>query len=1151
MSAADLAPTGPSDAVDTIRRAFQLDVPVVGVFGQMAGWSNETPDPVLKAAQERLGFDVGNWGQVLTRNRLPTEFFAWLSERFTRRAPSPAWEQMGDAPLSAVFTSSIDPGVASIFATNGRAPEPIILGEAQRAITRSRRRPPVYFLFGRSDSGIAEGAPPADLAALAQRRARHANAMLRNLADAATGLGVIVIDGFAFGEDWLRAEDLIGILINMPVGNIVWCGEEPTLSDSDKDLYSILLESGVVVRDRRSFAHLLALARASGDWPTEEKWDEPEVVSLQNGRQVVTTPRLRLATQASATIIDDSWTGFLTPSSPDLLFSQFQSFHAVPSSFRSLADGIRRGFSIVRDFEKLLDARVDRAISRHADEAGALILHGQSGVGKTIALTRLALRVRQARLAAVLMSAGRFPQATDVSDFLASVDKADGVALLVIDANVSVNRYDELLRALRSRGHRVVVIGTTYRVEESLRVHGGRFIEASATLSATERDALIALASQFAPDSKDRVTAHATSEHALVRFYWDLPASRGRLFEGLGREARSVERELRSRGGQRRVDTKLGDLGRALVEAGFQRASEVVIAESAASGAIVGDTPADRVIDYVMAVSRLYQAVPISLVLRAVMSSDASAAINTSLIRELFEGLDLFRWRFSDEEGQNLLISSRLQIEAQFICDVRLGGPLNEARKIIELIRNAYRAGDEGNEETKFLQDIAYSLGPDGPARDRYRDAYAEIARTLTELRQKYGVQNARLMLQESTLRRAYVKRPNINQEEKAILLDEASRAIDDALQATQSALGHKLYASKRTRDNLWVERAATYGFLATDSAQRKVSGGEIWSSYLAAREAVRHATGRVDTYFPLDIGLWLPTDILRDAENLDVSQRVELRADIESTLDLIEPNNLDPGQYERFQQQRLRSAEALSDTELSDDAFAALESIGSTAGYYIKARSMMPLRPDRAEVADSKAIEQAKAAAEYLERVHSKIVSDPRCLNLQLSAEWLRATGRWLFRGLRQPLPYETSDQVRIRRIVIDLIATSPDYIAPRYRYLEAVLNWLTNDEASSIASWRSLARDTEYVESSRVQNRHVITDRGGKPQLFEGVVARKIGENRWSVFVPKLNRHVDFIEKENARGEELSVGRTVREFGISFNYIGPLADLHLRRSA
>lgn len=1139
---------GSASGESILGEALRMGVPVAAVLGQLTGWSDRHPDPVLKLALTKAARPGEDWKSLLTRDPLPEGFYEWLGERFLHRAPSTELQCIADAALSAVYTSSIDPGLLNLFSTGGRQPEAVLSGDPPPPILRSRRRVPVYYLFGRASAGIAEFVPPGTNQSLSQRRLRHASAMLKTLNETATALGLVVVDGYDPSRDWLRAEDLLAVLGGAPTGGVLWCGREPEFSGDDAETYNSLVSEGVVVRDGRSLARLLATLRASGQDIEQERWDEPGIISFSDGKQLITTARLRLSTQATAAIVDDGWLGFLPPLTDDAGRSAFAAFHSVPASPLGLIEGLRRGFAITREFEEQLSKRVNRAIAQHHQEMGAIILHGQSGVGKSIALGRLALAIRENRSAAVLFAYNRLPQATDVADFLAEVDKMGGVTVLIADSTSFYQRYDDLLQAFRSRGHRVVVVGSSYRLDSLPQLARDRFSEAHAELSQSEAEALVQLSQRFGAVDRSRFAKLVTEPHALARFFWELPSSRTRLSEGLGREARTTVAALRARGTSKRRVEAIGGLGLALIRAGYEAPTTPLIPET--EGEELGNTSlAERVIDYVMAVSRLYRWVPVNLLLRAVLSEGLAGTSNDiELIRELFEGLDIFRWRFADDQGEELLVGARLQIEAELICNRRLGGSAGEAQRVVELFRSAVRAGAEGNEETKFLVEVAYALGPDGPFGERYRDSYALIARALTELRRRHGVLNARLMLQESTLRRHYVRTHSLDHDEKATLLDEARAAVDEALQAIERSSQRRLYASRRTRDNLWVERAATYGFLATDSAQHGADNREIWSSYKAARDAVRIATGRVDTYFPLDIGLWLPADVLRDARSLGPSEKLELEADIRSTLDEIDPEALDPAQFEMFQRQRFRVGAVLGDAPLAEEAFAALAAAGSAAGYYLRARAFAPKRPETGEVVTPEAQKAARRAVKYLQSVYDKIAADFRCLTLLLWCEWVSTTGRWLFRGQRQPLPFRAEDRLRIRNILLDLLVSAPNEVQARYRYLDAVLNWLTTDEAGARQAFRALAAETEYVERARVVARNTITDENGQPVLFNGIVERQLADRRWSVFVEQMSRRVDFVESERGNAN-IAVGRTLRGFAISFNYLGPIADLYAGR--
>lgn len=1076
---------------------------------------------------------------MLSREQHPENFDSWLEERFARRAPSAEQVAIADLPVSAAFTSSIDPGWSHLFATGGREPEMIMIGDPLPPVMRSKRRPPIFYLFGRNGAGPVETRPPSTLSMLAQRRILHSANMLRNVLEVTTPVGLVVVEGYNPTQDWLRAEELLAVLSAAPTGGVLWCGNEPEFSEDDQEIFDYLVSGGIITRDSRTLGQIALEIRASSEETITPNWDDPELVTLSDGKQLITSPRLRLTTQASAFILDDSITGFLPPLGSGLLQSAFESFHGIPSGVRGRLEGVRRGFAIHREFERHLQSRLSLALQQHHREAGALILHGQSGTGKSIALARAALQVRAKIGAAVLFASDRLPGPADVSAFLAQVDQLGATTLIVVDVPLAPARFDELLEAFRSRGHRVVILGVSYRIEDFVTRGHDRFIEAPRVLSPWEQEQLEKLAAEY------KVPGNLTTDqpHALARFYWQLPGSRRLLAHGLGKEARASQSSIARQGADTPIIRSVTALGLALVQAGYK--GETSIIEDTDPHDVEGTSSGAKVIDYVMAAARLYKSVPVNLVLRAILRDRVKegTAFGVDLVHGVFKDQDLFRWHYGDESGEELLVGARLQLEAELICNSRLGGPVEEASRLIDLISQSYRAGSESNEETKFVVDIVYALGPDGPFGERYKDSYAHIARALTALREKNGVMSARLMLQEATLRRHFIRTHELEAAEKELLLDEASRSVDLALASIGQSGIRRLSASRKTQENLWVERAATYGYLATDAAQRNASAEEVWSSYRAAREAGQMASGRVDTYFPLDIALWMPLGVLKNGTQLGELERREIEADVQATLDLIDPAALAPDQEERFQKQRLNLGGVLADEPLSDQAFGELERLGSTAGYYLRAREMAPAKPETGEFADKSHVAAAEKARNYLWAHFEKVRSDARCLRLYLSCEWTVATGRWLFRGTRQPLPTNEETLRRLHLVVTDLLALGEDQMQPRYRYMECVLRWLTGSEGEAVAGWRRLSSDTEYVERGRVLNRHTIYSQQGAPRSFSGIVDRQIGANRWSVLVPDLRRHVDLVESGNRTGT-IAIGKAVSGFSVSFNYIGPIVD-------
>ena len=1130
-----------NNAQAVLEKAVVDDRPIVAVLGQSSGFSGGVRDTVLAAALTRLQIDGSSWTDIFSAGELDSEFYGWLNGRFEHRAPQRGLISIADAHLSAVFTSSIDPVLRKLFQTDGRQPETVLVGDPPPPVSRSKLKPRLYYLFGMTGAGIFE--PPLSRLALNSRRSIHSIPMLNSVLETSTPLGIVVVDGFRAESDWLKPSEVLGTLGNAPPGAVLWFGNDPNFLRDDAEIFSDLVEREIILRDSRPFGTVYTEISATGAIPKLHTWNEPGIVSFLDGKSLITSPTMRLSTEAAASIVDDTWTDHLPPLHESQRNEEFATFHSIPSSNRLLFFGVRRGYAIERDFEEELRVTTLRALRNHANEKGAIVLSGQSGIGKSLSLYRLACRVRDDRSAAVLYAKDRIPSPVELVSFLSEVDKLDKVTLLIVDSLEQPRRYDSLLESFRSRGHRIVIVGSSYGLDTGMRQHDGRLIRAEAKLSDRERSDLQALVKEYFSELEVQAKAFE-SEHALAQFFWRLPHSRSRLGLGLGREARYTERELRTRGQARQPTTVIGNVGLALLQAGYQRTEVPIFAEEL-QAVEEENQAASRLIDYIMVCSRLYRWVPVNLVLRAIVSAElvGNNTITLELVRDLFEGHDLFRWRYDDNQEDHLLVGARLQIEAQLICDTRLGGPGFEVERILDLISNATRAGPEGAEETRFIADIVFALGPDGPLGDRYRASYYDIALALSRLRTKRGVRNARLMLQEATLRRHFVRRneAEIDDETRSRILDEARAAVDEALADIARRDGTGLRAARRTEENLWVERAATYGFLASAAARSGGSPDTVWSSYLAAREAVRNATGKVDTYFPLDIALWLPLEILEHRQDLGVEPTNELRADVIASIDMVSDDTLDGRQVELFRKQKLRAGGVLDISELSEDAFKTLDEAGSTVGYFFRGRQLAPERGSGGSKLSASQVVQAETATEYLLRNRERISGDPRCIRLLLNCFWTWKTATWLFEGLRQPIPCDETDRRRVLEILMDLAYASGDDFQPRFRYLSAVVTWLIGNVQESIAEFRRLARDTEYVEGKRVLPRHLIVDQNGNAVSYSGVIERQIGAQRWSVRVRELGRTVDLV---SGRWEgDIHVGRELRNFNVAFNYLGPLA--------
>ena len=280
-------------------------------------------------------------------------YYEWLAERFERRVYPPWLTVLSELPWSAVFTTAIDPKLKGFLQGRGREPEVVLTAhETPRAI-RSTARPPIYFLFGLAGSSEPQTRPPADRSGLNVRRIDHALPILGRMLDTATTLGVLVIDGFVSGRDWLKIDDILGTLGRSTQEQVLWFGGRPRLEAEDAaDFEDAINSRRIVVENARLgtiLGELLSIGRLPDFTPPESQ--EAGTVTFKGGYQLVTTPEERLRVEAAASIVDDSWTAFLSPLGPDAEYDTFRRFHGDLGGPRLLVEGVRRDFAIKRDFE--------------------------------------------------------------------------------------------------------------------------------------------------------------------------------------------------------------------------------------------------------------------------------------------------------------------------------------------------------------------------------------------------------------------------------------------------------------------------------------------------------------------------------------------------------------------------------------------------------------------------------------------------------------------------------------------------------------------------------------------------------------------------------------------------------------------------------
>lgn len=1132
-----------------------------------AGQSLDTAsDAILGMLLARLGCaERGIGWRAAIEQGMSASDLEWLSERFDRSVPSDPASHVFDVAWSAVFTSSIDPRFARRFETRGRQPESVLSKDTYPRVPRSRSRPPIHYLFGKADETVEEARAPGSQGSLIRRLSLHATDLVNRIAETATAGGLVVMAGYDPIGDWLPMDSLLAPLSHQAGPRVLWFGRK---DEPDSDLADEMLRSGSLVVTPETLTSAIAQLEIRGvlDVAGSAAPDEPGMVSLAKGEVLDVTPALRLRVEASASIVDDAWTEEPEPLAGSELDDAFRRFHGALGNFRSLVEGVARGFAVEREFERTLWNTVKKKLAqlRQPDSDEVVVLHGQSGAGKSIALARLTRKVRRELHLPVLAATNRIPHHQDVEAFCQESERLEATTVLICDSGQPPKRYEELASALRSRGRRLLIIGTCYRIPD--RSRSNRLVEAPTHVSEAERAEFTKLSNKF---DLPLYVADTDTNSIFAMLYRRLPVSRHQLAAGVSSEARAAEGMVRERAKQApRPAANLSPIAQQLIELGI--ASETApLFEDDEKLAALGWDEAGRLIDYVMAAGRLNSDVPVNLLFRVL---GHASRLHPEQFSHLLGDLDIFRWR-QDEEGSDFLISPRIQLEAELICRRRLTQD-QEIERLIELIRGVRLGVDRGIEKS-FLLGLLFKLGRNGPRQEAYRSGYVRFANALKELREHNGVSDPNIVLQECVFRRRAVFQPQSDRDVdgtddgRLAILDEARDTIETTLREIDD---RKLRVSRKTKQSLVAERSAIYGYLVFQRVRSGV-GEDFWSDYLAARVASEKAIGLSESTYPIDIALWIARDVLEWKKGeMSKVQSAEVQANLYATIDfadclyrvknvfrpnargpkvpdgLWEDSDPDEGlaaldQKTRYLERRSRIAYIMGDMKMNDETLAELEGVApATATFLIARRQAEPV--DRSEPPfDAKTRSIAAKAADYLSsRNDDGIPLDDRCLRLWLRLRWAQATGERLMFDHRGRTPVDPGQLTELLKVVSDLNGQAGTDARNRERFLEAVLCWLLGDTKRAFELWRSLSQDTDYEDRSRVRRWLVQTDASGSPCRFRGRVELK-GEDNWRVRVEGIGRPI-LLRRQRFPNDELAHGRELREFGIAFSYTGPIAD-------
>jgi hypothetical protein len=714
-------------------------------------------DSFLSEVIRKYGAAVGEnptYHEILDSRaaKSPESALAWMEER-CRRLSVPDWLKIiASYPWSAVYTSAIDSIWPASFRTSWREIQPMFEEKYKPSDPRNRSLLHCTFLYGCVNRVEEAERPPLTSFEFRKRR-QIAVGLVRRLPEAMTPMGVLAIEGYAGAADWLSLDDLMPIIDDLNPGQTHIFGvTEELLEHPD---VRELTQKGKLVVHREGLAKVLVRGEELGLFKLGQPPEGEELgrrIQLED-KSVVVPRDLWIQVSRSAAILDDAIFAQPPPLSDDARYREFRNFLSALDG-KPQWSAYARGFAFSRHFEKRLRQVVDQRLAARTLVDEPVILHGQTGTGKTVALRGLAFAIRREGRYPVLYVERRTqrPVPSDVDRFCQWAEDSGAPACLVVwDGMVGPDEYSELLGYLTSRGRKVAVVGSSYRIWAGY-ARESRFVEAPARLSTAEIEDFAAFLRTFHP-SLDQVLGQVQEkldDTFLVALYRLLPSTRTLIRAGVTREVAHAEQAMlqTARGATAGV-LETTALGQALLNAGLVTEGQLLSTETKE----VGGEEVDDVQDLtglVMVPGRFGLRVPLELLVRALGKSGYSDFAG------LFAGVDVFAW-FEDPAG-NIEIGPRNALEATLLVQARMGGPKTEtafARRLLLEVQDGEGGLSDGR-EIAFGVDLVRSMGAQGQHAGYFAPHFKDLSATLRELRDQRGVENARLMLQEANLLREW-----------------------------------------------------------------------------------------------------------------------------------------------------------------------------------------------------------------------------------------------------------------------------------------------------------------------------------------------------------------------------------------------------------
>lgn len=1051
------------------------------------------------------------------RNKNVEDILQWIQTE-ADYAVLPDWgKYIAKVQWNGIITSSVEYFVEKMLRLEMRDVQPVYQFNKNLPYNfKSKEKLHISYLYGclnQSDAGTRPPCSIFDFSSYVSNASMLLNQIDREFL---TPLGMLVIDGYDYSKDWLKDEVLFALCSKLSKEQVYFFGfkEEYLKSRYIKKL----VQDKIIVPITVSLVSVLEEADSEGllNECAEVIKGDDLVISVDGVRRFFPKKKCKMISR-TCRVLDDFTFEFndLTPEEEIDLFREF----LYKSSIEPVWQAFFHEMNIVRAYEDEAFNVICDTLKRDTLFRKPIVLYGQTGTGKSVAMASLAYRIKMLKKYPVLYIDGRnsYMYNTDIEEFCSWCDDVN--VAVFWDASThgnEIGKYLELNDYLASKGKKAVIIGTSYNIDDVIRkTYIARYIEAPVEItSQDEIEHFKSKYEKFTNKKLDNVWTQKYDNNFLIALYRLLPNTNYNIRKGLLSEISVDMIELSELVTLQEQNTPIMSLIR---KCGIPVASQE---EQNKSNTIsVG-----KIIKIVSIIGQYGMAIPFDIMFR-MLSGQVSYFVGVLLEKIDFLHVD------TDINGY-INVFPRNSLEAQIVANSSVVQLSERIDLIKEVINNI------SEKELGFLVSLLKAIGPNGTADNTaIKQYYKEIAETVKRLRIDDGVYNEGTILQEASFMREYFK-------------DSENKTRDiTALMETQTLLLEEITKLEGKRDDLrfrncygqlLIELSSNIGAELLYSCELKGNVAKLLEIYnkldYYLEQAIIYSP---DPYYPIDIWAWAINNILKT--DISDDKKTELVGKLVSLFEKVLMENPEISYREDYNK-RIIMVDYFEDREeITDKAFTRLIEMESDAGIYLRARKYINKIDLTQRVAD-KDIAKIQNAIDYLETDDYKHIvnGSKKCLFLLFRLYWMITVKEPVFFVEKKILSFSKEKWEKLYFLLLRIEELS-DEVSVQIKYLIGVCEFQLGKEGESIGRFEEI-RNSYGVGPRRPILYYIASDIGQKEKarVFQGQLKKVEKEKgRAKFYIPAIRKTIYYYNYEFV-SKELEENMEYDGIHIGFSFMG-----------